>query len=62
MVQARGCFVSLTDCMAFVGKMMSDHSLKDGKTLECTSLIVAAAEQNTKLTNLSTVPWHAEGI
>ena len=47
MMQARGCFVSLTDRMAIIGKMMSDHTLEDGKTLDNSSLI-AAADRNTK--------------
>jgi hypothetical protein len=31
MMQARGCFVSLTYSMAAVGKMMRDHTLEDEK-------------------------------
>jgi hypothetical protein len=46
MMQARGCSVSLTECMAIVGKMMSDHTLEDGKTLDSSSLI-AAGDHNT---------------
>ena len=41
--------------------MLSDHTLKDGNTLDCSS-IIADDDHNTKLTNLSAVPWHAEGI
>jgi hypothetical protein len=33
--------------MATVGKMISDHTLEDGKTLECSSLI-AADNHNTR--------------
>jgi hypothetical protein len=53
--------VSLIDYMATVGEMLSDHTLKDGNTLDCSS-IIADDDHNTKLTNLSAVPWHAEGI
>ena len=39
MMQARGCLVSVTDYMAIVGNMMSDHTLEDGKTVDSSSII-----------------------